>query len=138
MVSRSAYSERKAGFGWRQEEPNQIIWSPLDEPSRTLERGARGLHRVAARGSRIPVGHPEGMLEAFANIYGDLHAAIAAARAGRRTGVTDDFPGFDAGLEMVRVVEAATTSVAESRTVDDGLIEASDRVRANERATMKA
>jgi predicted dehydrogenase len=100
----------KGGLRWRQEEPNQIIWSPLDEPSRTLERGASGLHRVAARGSRIPVGHPEGMLEAFANIYGDLYAAIAAARAGRRTGVTDDFPGFDAGLEMVRVVEAATTS----------------------------
>jgi predicted dehydrogenase len=100
----------KGGLRWRQEEPNQIIWSPLDEPSRTLERGASGLHRVAARGSRIPVGHPEGMLEAFANIYSDLHAAIAAAHDGGRTGVTDDFPGFDAGLEMVRVVEAATTS----------------------------
>ena len=50
------------------------------------------------------------MLEAFANIYGDLHAAIAAAHAGGQTRAAEDFPGFDAGLEMVRVVQAATTS----------------------------
>ena len=50
------------------------------------------------------------MLEAFANIYSDLHAAVAAARAGGRTGATEDFPGFNAGLEMVRVVQAATAS----------------------------
>jgi predicted dehydrogenase len=100
----------KGGLRWRQEDPNQIIWSPLGEPSRTLERGARGLHLIATRGSRIPVGHPEGMLEAFANIYSDLHAAIAAARAGGRTGAIEDFPGFDAGLEMVKVVQAATAS----------------------------
>ena len=67
----------KGGLRWRQEEPNQLIWSPLDEPSRTLERGAADFTPIAARGSRIPVGHPEGMLEAFANIYSDLRAAIA-------------------------------------------------------------
>ncbi|HLJ65525.1 MAG TPA: gfo/Idh/MocA family oxidoreductase, partial [Stellaceae bacterium] len=95
---------------WRQEQPNQIAWSPLDQPSRTLERGADGLHPIAARGSRIPIGHPEGMLEAFANIYADLHSAITAARTGERTGAAEDFPGLEAGLEMVRVVEAATAS----------------------------
>jgi predicted dehydrogenase len=100
----------KGGLRWRQEEPNQIIWSPLGESSRTLERGASGLHPIVERGSRIPVGHPEGMLEAFANIYSDLHAAIAAARTGRQAPAVEDFPGFDAGLEMVRVVHAATTS----------------------------
>jgi predicted dehydrogenase len=100
----------KGGLRWRQEEPNQLIWSPLDEPSRTLERGARGLHPVAARGSRIPVGHPEGMLEAFANIYGDLRAAIATAQAGAQVGAAEDLPGFHAGLEMVRAVQAASTS----------------------------
>jgi hypothetical protein len=50
------------------------------------------------------------MLEAFANIYSDLHAAIAAARSGRQGRAAEDFPGFDAGLEMVRAVHAATTS----------------------------
>lgn len=100
----------KGGLHWRQEQPNQIAWSPLDQPSRTLERGADGLHPIAARGSRIPIGHPEGMLEAFANIYADLHSAIAAARAGEQTRAAEDFPGLEAGLEMVRVVEAATTS----------------------------
>jgi predicted dehydrogenase len=100
----------KGGLRWRQEDPNQLIWSPLDEPSRTLERGARGLYPIAARGSRIPVGHPEGMLEAFANIYSDLHAAITAPREGAEVGAAEDFPGFHAGLEMVRAVQAATTS----------------------------
>ena len=100
----------KGGLRWRQEEPNQIVWSPLDKPSRILERGAVGLYPVAARGSRIPVGHPEGMLEAFANIYSDMHTAIVASDAGDGTGAGEDFPGFEAGLEMVRVVQAATIS----------------------------
>jgi predicted dehydrogenase len=100
----------KGGLRWLQEQPNQIVWSPVNEPSRVLERGADGLYSAATRGSRIAPGHPEGMLEAFANIYGDLCATIAAGRAGERTDAAEDFPGFDAGLEMARVVSAATSS----------------------------
>jgi predicted dehydrogenase len=100
----------KGGLRWYQEQPNQLIWTPLGEPSRTLERGGAGLHPIAERGSRIAIGHPEGMLEAFANIYGDLHAAIVAARTGRAESRGKDLPGFDAGLEMVRAVRAAVAS----------------------------
>ena len=61
-----------------------------------LERGANGLY-PSRRADRISVGH-RGMLEAFANIYADLHAAIAAARLCSEA-AGGDFPGFDAGLE---------------------------------------
>ena len=74
----------KGGLRWHQERPNQLIWTPIGEASRTLERGGAGLHPAAGRGSRIAIGHPEGMLEAFANIYRDLHAAIVAAHATTR------------------------------------------------------
>lgn len=100
----------KGGLHWYQEQPNQLIWTPLGEPSRTLERGSAGLHPIAVRGSRIAIGHPEGMLEAFANIYDDLHAAIVAARSAGTETRSNDFPEFDAGLEMVRAVRAAVAS----------------------------
>ena len=100
----------KGGLRWRQEEPNQIIWSPLDEPSRTLERGARGLHpdcsaRIAHSG-RPSRGNARGLrqhIQRFARGHRDRPG-------GAQVGAAEDFPGFHAGLEMVRVVEAATTS----------------------------
>ena len=112
----------KGGLRWRQEEPNQIIWSPLDEPSRTLERGASGLHPIAARGSRIPVGHPEGMLEAFANIYSDLHAAISRRPCGRANRRGRGLSGVPCGSGNGQGRAGRHDLVEESRTVDPGLI----------------
>ncbi len=70
----------KGGFRWTQEQPNQLYWTPLGQPTQILERGATGLSPEADRASRITVGHAEGMPLAFANIYRDLADAIDAAR----------------------------------------------------------
>lgn len=97
----------KGGLRWHQEQPNQLYYTPLNQPVRILERGGPGLHADAAAASRIAVGHPEGMLPAFANIYRDLRAAIGgSARA------IDRLPMAAAGVEMVKVVEAAARSAA--------------------------
>jgi predicted dehydrogenase len=98
----------KGGLAWRQEQPNQLAWTPLDGRTEILERGGGGLYPSAAAGSRIAVGHPEGLLVAFANLYRDMHGAIiddAAAPA-------DLVPSADDGVEMVRAVHAAARSAA--------------------------
>ncbi len=75
------YGER-GGLRWAQEQPNQLYWTPLNEPTRTLERGAEGLSPAADRASRITVGHAEGMVMAFGNLYRDLADRIEAMAAG--------------------------------------------------------
>lgn len=95
----------KGGVAWRQESPNQLTYTPLGKPTRTLERGSPGLARDAVDSTRIAVGHPEGMVMAFANVYRDLHAAMKGnARA------ADRLPSAADGVEMVKVVHAAAKS----------------------------
>jgi predicted dehydrogenase len=100
----------KGGLRWHQEQPNQLVWTPAALYPRTLERGGDGLYPAAARGSRIAVGHAEGMLEAFGNIYRDLYVAITTAQSGELSAAFDDPPAVEAGLEMVRAVHAAIAS----------------------------
>ena len=62
----------KGGLSWKQEHPDQLSWTPLNKPTQILERGHPDLHLSAQRANRITIGHPEGMVFAFANIYHDL------------------------------------------------------------------
>ena len=73
----------KGGLVWRQENPNQLFWSPYEKPTQILTRGGPGSGEAAARVTRVPPGHPEGYLEGFANIYSEVAAAIKAARDGQ-------------------------------------------------------
>ena len=97
---------------WRQEEPNTLIWSPLGEAPRLIGRGTAAMNASGQRVSRIPAGHPEGYLEAFATIYAEVAAAIVA----RRTGVAVDpavtFPDIEDGVAGVALVDAAVRSSA--------------------------
>ncbi len=101
----------KGGLRWAQEQPNQLFWTPLNEPTRVLERGATGLSREAERASRIAVGHAEGLFGAFGNIYADLAEVIGARRDGRRADPAAlHFPSAQHGLHSVAVIHAATES----------------------------
>ena len=71
------------GLRWAQEQPNQLFWTPLGEPTRTRERGGDYLSEEARRASRVAIGHAEGMPLAFANIYSDLAEVIRAQNEGR-------------------------------------------------------
>ena len=106
----AVYGE-KGGLSWCQEQPNQLSWTPLNEPTRTRERGGRGLSPAAARASRVTIGHPEGMPLAFANIYADLAEVLRAARDG---GTADplalSYPSAEDGLHSLQVVQAAVES----------------------------
>ena len=99
------------GLSWRQEQPNQLFWTPLGQPTQTLERGAANLSPAAMRASRITVGHPEGMVAGFANLYRDLAEHIAAREAGRAPDpLAASLPGAEDGLHTLEVIEAASRS----------------------------
>ena len=100
----------KGGLHWAQENPNQLRWSPLGEPTRIVTRAGPGSGAAAARVTRTPGGHPEGYLEGFANIYSEVALAIKAAREGKKPPAECDFPTIVDGVKGVAFVEAAVKS----------------------------
>ena len=101
----------QGGLRWSQEQPNQLAWTPLGQSTQILERGAAGLAPEAARASRITVGHVEGMLPAFANIYSDLAAEIhRRSNSADAPAVAVAYPTGEDGLHTLAVVHAAAES----------------------------
>lgn len=100
---------------WRHAAHNELRFAPLDGFPMTLSRGHAGLSAEATRATRFRrTGHPEGLHEAFANLYLDLAEHAAA----RRLGIAPDplsasMPDARAGLDGMRFVEAALRSAAE-------------------------
>ena len=100
----------KGGLEWEQENPNQLWYTPFGEPKRLITRGGAGAGDEAGRMTRIPPGHPEGYLEAFANIYAEAAHAVRAARAGQDTEEDVLFPTVEDGVKGVAFIEAAVRS----------------------------
>lgn len=101
----------QGGLRWSQEQPNQLAWTPLGQSTQILERGAAGLAPEAMRASRITVGHVEGMLPAFANIYSDLAAEIhRRSNSADAPAVAVAYPTGEDGLHTLAVVHAAAES----------------------------
>jgi predicted dehydrogenase len=117
------YGDR-AGLEWFQERPDQLHFREIDGPPQVLSRGAPWLSADASRATRIGLGHPEGFLEAFANVYRDfadaLHARLTGEppRADAATGSAEsgpglpapEFPTVDDGVLGVAFVEACVAS----------------------------
>lgn len=101
----------KAGLEWRQEDPNVLIFTPLGQQRRVMTRGGPGTGRAAAHAIRIPSGHPEGYLEAFAQLYTDLAEQITA-KIEKRAPNPDSLlvPGVEDGVEGVRFINAVLAS----------------------------
>ena len=103
----------KGGLRWSQQWPDQLFYTPLNQPTITLERGGPGLSPEADRASRIAIGHAEGMPLAFANIYVDLAEAISAQREGRKIDpLADHYPKAVDGLRSIAAIQAAVDSNA--------------------------
>ncbi len=100
----------QGGLEWAQEEPNKLWFSRFGEPKQLLTRNGAGALPEARRVCRVPGGHPEGYLEAFANIYAEAAQAIRARQAGLPVpdGVT--YPTLSDGLAGMRFVAACVTS----------------------------
>ncbi|MDH2325428.1 Gfo/Idh/MocA family oxidoreductase [Cereibacter sp. SYSU M97828] len=98
----------KGGIEWSQDDCNVLWFTPYGEPKRMLTRNGAGSHPDAARVSRVPGGHPEGYLEAFANIYAEAARAIRAHQAGEQTEAI--YPSLRDGLAGMAFIDACLRS----------------------------
>ncbi len=98
----------KAGLAWHHEDPDTLIHKPASAPWRRLRRGQGYLSAAARAATRLPPGHPEGYIEAFANLYRAFVADVRRVKAGERP--LRDYPGLEEGLRSLRFIEAVVAS----------------------------
>ncbi len=107
------YGER-GGLRWRQETPETLEVTALDGPETIWRRGdpnVAAASPAAARATRLPAGHPEAFLEAFAAIYANVCDTIRAGLAGEAPDpLARDFPTVDDGLRGMIFIETAVKS----------------------------
>lgn len=96
---------------WQQEQPNSLELYRYGQPKQILTRGQGYLSPEAASCTRIPTGHPEGYLEAFATIYDGVARAIRSHLDGRPLATHEyDFPTVYDGLRGMRFIHGAVQS----------------------------
>ena len=105
----------KASIEWWDEQPNQLRYEVQGKPVQILERGMDYLYPEALADDRIGGGHPEGLFEAWSNLYTRFAKAMNAADHGK-TLENIWYPGIEAGVEGVRWVENCV------RSADNGAV----------------
>jgi predicted dehydrogenase len=101
----------KAGLDWRQENPNHLDVLRDDAPAQVYRRGNGYLAPVVKHNTRIPSGHPEGFIEAFANIYVNAARTMSARITGQVPGEFDlDFPTVQDGARGVHFIHKVIES----------------------------
>ncbi len=108
----------KGSLSWVQENPNYLHFRSGDGPERVYKRGNPYLTEAAQRHSRLPFGHPEAFLEAFANIYVSAAHAVEARRTGAEQDHLMDFPTVQDGAVGVHFIHTAIQSGKERAWVD--------------------
>jgi predicted dehydrogenase len=101
----------KGGLEWKQEDANSLLVKWLDKPTEVWRAGTGYLSKFAAHNIRTPAGHPEGYLEAFANIYRNF-ALCLKARLDNEIPKPEwiDFPGIEEGLRGMAFIETVIRS----------------------------
>jgi predicted dehydrogenase len=96
---------------WAQMEPNTLIHRPLEGIMRYLRTGVGQLYPAAQAHTRVPAGHPEGYIEAFANLYRNFAKCIQARLANTAIeAVYQDFPTVEEGVRGMKFIEAVVRS----------------------------
>ena len=109
-LSIRVYGE-KGGLEWCQEEPNTLLMRWPDRQPEVIRTGGAGLSPWATANTRTPAGHPEGYLEAFANLYHHFAAALQARLAGEEPDPIDlDFPSVEEGVRGMQFIEAIVST----------------------------
>ena len=101
------------GLEWHQKEPNTLLVKWLDQPMQVYRTGMGYLGDAAKAATRTPPAHPEGYLEAFANIYKNFAQAIRARLEGRKPAKDDpanDYPKIGDGVRGMAFIEAVVKS----------------------------
>lgn len=101
----------KGSLIWHQEDPNYLVYDTPDGPRQTLTRGNGYLCPAAQKATRLPTGHPEAFIEAFANVYLGAIEAIRAKQEGKALGTDEgDFPTVLDGARGVHFIEKTVES----------------------------
>jgi len=100
----------KAALYWRQEHPNYLYVSSPGAPVQIYRRGHDYLDPLVKLATRIPPGHPEAYIEAFANIYLGAAAAVREAESGVKPEASLDFPGVEDGVRGMAFIETVLES----------------------------
>lgn len=106
----------KGGLEWHQQEPNSLILKWLDKPMETLRAGSGYLSAIGKHNARTPGGHPEGYLEAFANLYRNFALTLSARLDGGS--VNTDVVEFPTVLEGIRGMAFIDTVVKSHNSSD--------------------
>ncbi|HET6541649.1 MAG TPA: Gfo/Idh/MocA family oxidoreductase [Chryseolinea sp.] len=106
----------KGGLEWRQEEPNTMILKWLGRPKEIIRAGQSYLSDDAKGFTRTPAGHPEGYLEAFANIYRAFSRALRDYKPGKKLNIAKyDFPDVADGVRGMNFVQTVVKSANSTR-----------------------
>ena len=103
----------KGGLEWHQNEPNTLLVKWLDQPTQIFRTGNGYLGKAAASATRTPPSHPEGYLEAFANVYRAFAGAVRARLDGKKLAKDDpanDYPKIEDGVRGMAFIEAVVKS----------------------------
>ncbi|ARV16612.1 Gfo/Idh/MocA family protein [Polaribacter sp. SA4-12] len=99
----------KGSLEWQQENPNQLISRWLEQPLKVFTPNGNDLYPEALNVSRIPAGHPEGYLEAFATIYKNFATHLMAVLEGKNI-EKPDYPTVKDGVRGMQFIYAAVES----------------------------
>jgi predicted dehydrogenase len=100
----------QGGLEWHQQDCNSLIVNIIDQPMQIIRAGDRGnLSPEADKYTRLPAGHPEGLIEAFANIYKSFGEAVRDYQHGKKIQPVD-FPTVHDGYRGMRFIDAVVTS----------------------------
>lgn len=101
----------KGSLEWHQEDPNDLWFRANDQPSQLLRRGNGYLCEAAQRATRLPAGHPESFIEAFANVYLNATDCIRASILGvEPTELEMDYPNVVDGARGLAFIESVVES----------------------------
>lgn len=103
-----------AGLEWCHVDPNSLLYKPLEGPTQQYRAGTGYLTESVQKNTRLPSGHPEGYIEAFANIYNGFAEAVRDHISGKFKGIDAyDFPSITEGVRGMAFVE---TMIASSKS----------------------
>jgi predicted dehydrogenase len=106
------YGDR-GGLDWSQEEPNTLILKWPDRPREVVRASGPTLSAAATFNTRLPMGHPEGFIEAFANLYRNFALSLDAQRQGIEPQPEwSDFPSVHDGVRGMAFIEAVVHNSA--------------------------
>jgi len=103
------YGDR-AGLEWRQQEPGSLWLKPAHAAARLLRGGGAELGAAARAHTRLPSGHPEGYIEAFANVYRNFAAQVRAHGSGDAVTGAGSVPGIDTALRGMAFIDTVVSA----------------------------